>query len=272
MVSEEKKKELEKLKKIFKSYKTILFFDLNQLPSRQLHSIREKLKGNEIYTLISKKRIMEFALKDNKINLDLNNMKQPAIIYSNKDIFEVAKVLRKLKIKRKAKPGEKSCLDIQVPAGDTGVPAGPAISIFKQFKIPTSMQGGKIVIKEPTIVCEAGKEISIDLISLLNMLRIEPIEIQITPEKGYFDGSIYTKDVLELDEEYFRQGITQITNNVFILTTYLNYPTEQNIELLVQRAGINVRNLGLYLGLPVRELIPDLIKIARLNVEKLNRL
>lgn len=268
MVSEKKQKELEKLKKIFESYSSILLFDLAQLPSRQLHHIREKLKEDEIYTLVSKKTVIGFALKDKKIDLD--DMKQPAIIYSNKNIFEVVKKLRKLKVSRKAKPGESSPVEIFVPEGDTGVPAGPAISIFKQFKIPTQMQGGKIGIKEPTKICEAGQEISLDLVSLLNMLGVEPIEMQVVPEKGLFEGDVYRREVLKLDEEYFKEGIAQIASNVFKLTSHIGYPTEQNIELLIQRAGINMRKLGLELGYPAKDLLPDLMKTAKLNADKLN--
>ncbi len=270
MVSKKKKKELEKLKKIFESYNSILLFDLAQLPSRQLHHIREKLKSEEIYTLVSKKSIIDFALKDKKFEINLDDMKQPAIIYSNKDIFEVAKKIRKLKVNRKAKPGETSPIEIFVPDGDTGIPAGPAISIFKQFKIPTQMQKGKITIKQPTKICEAGQEISLNLVSLLNMLNVEPIEIQVMPEKGYFYGNFYGKDVLKLDEEYFKQGIVQITNNVFKLTSHIGYPTEQNIESLIQRAGVNMRKLGLKLRFPNKDLLPDLMKTAKINADKLN--
>ena len=265
MVSEKKKEVLEKLKKIFESYNTALFFDLSQLPSRQLHYIREKLKESEIYTLVSKKSIINFALKEKNFDINVEDIKQPAVIYSNKSIFEVMKKLRELKVNRKAKPGE-----IYVPDGDTGVPAGPAIGIFKQFKIPTQMQGGKIAIKQPTKICEAGQEISLDLVSLLNMLGVEPIEMQVIPEKGYFEGIVYTRQVLTLDEEYFRQGIIQIANNVFKLTSHLGYPTEQNIELLVQRAVVNMRKLGMELGFPAKDLLPDLIKFAKINAEKIN--
>jgi large subunit ribosomal protein L10 len=252
MVSETKQKFLAELKEILKSYKTILLFDLENLPSKQLHYIRNKLKNDEIFTLISKKRILEFALRENKINLDLNDIKQPGLIYSNKDIFEVSKKLKELKVKRKAKTGEKASSDIEVPAGDTGIQAGPAISIFKQFKIQTIMKDGKIAIKDPTVVCKTGNEIDLNLVSLLNMLGIEPIEMNLSPEKGYFNKMVYNKFVLNLDKNYFVENIGVIANNLFKLTIYLNYPTKQNISLLLQKGYRNSRNLGIKLGAPFK--------------------
>lgn len=270
MVSTKKVSDLKKINELLKDYKSILLFDLNNLPSRQLHEIRNKLKAEEIYTLISKKKILELGLKENNLDLNIDNLKQPAIIYSNKDIFDVVKNLRKLKVKRKAKVGEVVNSDIEIKAMDTEIQAGPAISIFKQFQIPTIMKNGKIAIREPKVVCKGGDEINSNLVSLLNMLHIEPLELTIQPELGYSENITYNKDVLELDENYFKEQISVASNNLFKLTLDIGYPTKQNILYLLQRTSQNVRNLGLKIELPIKELLPDLIKTAQLKADKLN--
>jgi len=272
MVSEKKKKNLEKLKKILKSYKCILLFDLKDLPSKQLHIIRNKLKEKEIYTMVSKKRILEFALKENKIDMNLDDIGQLGVVYSNKDIFEIIRILRNLKVKRKAKVNEIISEDIEIPAGDTNIQAGPAISIFKQFKIPTIMKGGIISIKDPTIVCRAGDKITLELVSLLNMLGVEPIEMNISPEKGHYENLIFNKFVLQLDKDYFKENIKRIADHIFKLTTYLGYPTKDNIDLLLQKGIGTAKNLSIILGYPTKENIKDLLLIAKYNANKLNNL
>jgi large subunit ribosomal protein L10 len=272
MVSERKKKWLEKIKEILKSYKTVILFDLNKLPAKQLHIIRNKLKASDIYTIISKKRILELAIKENNINLNLGNIKQPGLIYSNKNIFEIIKAIKNIKVKRKAKAGEVAPENIEVPAGDTGIQTGPAISIFKQFKIQTMIKDGKIAIKEPTIVCQKGDKISMGLVSLLNMLGIEPIEMKLEVENGFSDGIFYSKDILSLDEEYFKDNIAEISEKIFKLTLAIGYPTKYNIIYLLQKALFNTRNLGITLGIPAKDLITEMLRLAQYNAIKLSNL
>jgi len=270
MVSTKKIEGLKKINELLKSYKSILLFDLNNLPSKQLHEIRNKLKEKEIYTLISKKRVLKLGLKENNLNLNIDNLKQPAIIYSNKNIFDIIKNLRKLKVKRKVKIGEILSSDIEVPAMDTGIQAGPAISIFKQFQIQTMMKNGKISIREKKVVCRKGEKANSDLISLLNMLHIEPLELTIQPEIGYSENIVYNTDILKMDEDYFEKQISIAANNLFKLTVSMGYPTEQNIAYFLQKVLQNVRTLGLKIRLPIKELLPDLLREAHLNADKLN--
>ncbi len=270
MVSKKKVEGLKKINELLKDYKSILLFNLNKLPSKQLHEIRNKLKEEEIYTLIQKKRILEFGLKENNLNLNINSLKQPTIIYSNKPIFSIVKTLRRVKVKRKAKVGEVINSDIEINSGNTEIQAGPAIAIFKQFKIQTIIKNGKIVIKEPKVICRSGEEINSNLVSLLNMLHIEPLELTIQPELGYSQNIAYNKSVLELDENYFKEKISTTTNNLFKLTVNIGYPTKENISLLLQKTWQNTKNLGLNLKLPVKELLPDLVRTAYLKANKLN--
>ena len=149
--------------------------------------------------------------------------------------------------------------------------AGPAISIFKKFGIQTMIKDGKISIKEPKVVCKEGEEISMDLVSLLNSLNIEPLEVSIAPVIGYYDGLVYSKDILNLDENYFIDGISKIANNLFKITVSINYPTNQNISFLIQKAETNANSLALKLGIPYnREIAESLIVLSSTHAKKFN--
>lgn len=271
MVSEKKKAWFEKINKILKSYNSILLFDLYEFPARQLHIIRNKLKSKEIYSMVVKKKILELALKENpKVILNLENAKQLGLIYSNKNIFDIIREIRSIRVRRKAKIGEIATENIEIPAGDTGIQTGPAISIFKQFKIPTIVKEGKIAIKEPKIVCRKGEAISENLISLLNMLNIHPIEISLNIANGFSEGIFYSKEVLSLDEKYFEDCILEISEKMFKLTAALGYPTKQNITYLLQKTLLNARNLGIKIGIGDKELFEDMIRLAHYNALKLS--
>jgi len=273
MVSERKRKWFEKINKILKSYNTILLFDISKFPARQLHIIRNKLKSKEIYSIITKKRLLELAIKENpNIRLNLENIKQFGLIYSNKNIFDILREIRKIKINRKAKVGEIATADIEIPAGNTGIQTGPAISIFKQFKIQTMIKDGKIAVKEPKIVCHKGDTISADLVSLLNMLNIQPIEISLSIDNGFSEGIFYSSEILNLNEDYFKKNISEIYEKIFKLTVTIGYPTEHNISYLVQKASSNAKNLGIKLGIGGKELTKEMLKIAHYNAVKLSNL
>ncbi len=102
------------------------------------------------------------------------------------------------------------------------------------------------------------------------MLHIEPLELTIQPELGYSQNIAYNKHVLELDENYFKEKISVAANNLFKLTVNIGYPTKENISLLLQKTWQNTKNLGLNLKLPVKELLPDLVRTAYLKANKLN--
>jgi large subunit ribosomal protein L10 len=269
MVSARKKETLKNLKGVFKSSNSFLVFDLKGLPAKQLHEIRNKLKEEGINTSVAKRKIFEKAIEDSGIKLNISDLSQPALAYTDKGIFEAVGSIKSLKTKRKAKSGETAPADLAVPPGNTGIPAGPAISIFKQFTIQTLMKDGKIHIKDEKIVCKEGQNIETGLISLLNMLGIEPIEMFISPQGGYSQGLLYTKDIFEINKAYLEERISIAGESVFKLTYRLGYPTKQNAALLLSSGFSKVKRLGLELGVPAKGTIKDLLRVAGCKAKKL---
>ncbi len=270
MVSKKKIGMLKKINKLLKDYDSLLLFDLDQIPSKQLHQIRNKLKDEKIFTIIPKKSVLELSLKENKKDLGLDEFKQPALIYSNKNIFDILKNLKKLTVKRKIKVNEIVSHEVEIPAMDTEIQAGPAISIFKQFQIQTIMKAGKIAVREPKVVCKEGDKAEGGLVSLLNMLNIEPAELTIQPALGYSQNLLYNKSILELDETYFKDQINICANNLFKLTSHIGYLTKDNRVILLQKSGQHARSLGVKLGVPAKELLPDLLRTAHANASNLD--
>jgi len=271
MVAKRKVESRKKLDKIFKSHKSVLVFDLSGLPSGQLHGIRNNLKEKEIYSYIAKKRVIEKAVEESKMNLKIDGIKQPAIIYSNKPIFDVVKTLNLIKTKRKAKADEDCPDDIILPAGPTPAQAGPAISIFKTFAIQTMIKEGKIAIREPKTVCKKGEKIPAGLISLLNMLNITPIEMSISPLAGTSDNLFYNSDVFSINEEFVKGQLMAASGKVMWLTYGIGYPTKQNSSLLLAKGWRNAKAVGIKTGMPAKEIMSDLIRVAHKGAKSLEK-
>jgi len=271
MVAKRKVESKKQLDKILKSHKSILIFDMAGLPSSQLHEIRNTLKEKEVYSYIAKRRVLEKAIADAKLNLKVDGVKQPAVIYSNKGIFDVAKLLNQVKTKRKAKAGEVAPEDITLPAGPTPAQAGPAISIFKTFLIQTMIKDGKISIREPKTVCKKGEKVPEGLISLLNMLSITPIEMFISPKVGAYENVFYTPDVFSIDEAFVKGQVMAASGKVMWLTYGIGYPTKQNANLLLAKGWRNAKTLGIKTGMPSKDIMNDLIRVAHSGAKKLEK-
>jgi len=271
MVAPKKIESKKKLNDIFKSHKSVIVFDLAGLPSGQLHEMRNTLKEKEIYTLVAKKKVIEKAIHDSKIKLEVKEAKQPAIIYSNKGIFEVAKALKQVSTKRKAKAGEAVPEDIVLPVGPTPAQAGPAISIFKQFAIQTMIKDGKIGIREAKTVCKKGEKVPAELISLLNMLSITPIEMSLSPKVGYSENLVYTSDIFDINEDLMRNYIFSASSNITKVTYKIGFPTKQNANLLVTKGWRGARTLGIKIGIPSKTIMEDMVRFAHTGARKLEK-
>jgi large subunit ribosomal protein L10 len=271
MVAKKKVEARKKLAKIIKDSKSVLIFDLANMPSGQLHELRNTLKEKEVYTYIAKKRVIQKAIEDTKVNLNVEGSKQPAIIYSNKGIFEVSNALKQVKTKRKAKAGETCPEEIKLPAGPTPAQAGPAISIFKTFQIQTMIKDGKISIREPKVVCKVGDKIPLDLISLLNMLSITPIEMSISPKGGYSENLYFASEILDMNSDYLTNQILVATGNITKVTFKIGYPTKQNANLLLTKGWMGAKALGIRTGMPSKELMGELLRVAHTGAKKLEK-
>ena len=91
-IAENKRKEVETLKRLFKEYHSFAIINLSDLPSSQLQLTRQKLKGETVIR-VSKKRLIKIALEDSEDGIKqlssyLDNV-IPAIIFSRQNAFKL---------------------------------------------------------------------------------------------------------------------------------------------------------------------------------------
>ena len=248
MVREEKIKKIEELKKLIEESPVIGLLNMHKLPSKQLQEIKKKIRKDATIKM-SKKSLIKFAIKlTQKKNMDeLEKLipQEPAIFFTKMDPFKFYSMIGKLKSPTFAKTGDVAQTDIKISAGPTNLLPGPAISELTRAGIPVGVEEGKIAIKKDVVVVKAGEKFSEQLAPALKKLGIEPMLIGLNIVAIY-DGSVYTKDVLNLVNVY-PEKIKEAFNQALNLSVSICYPTKENIQYLLVKAfnaAKVIENLG----------------------------
>ena len=236
-VSEAKKKEVELAKSLISRYKTVGILDLMNLPSPQLQDARKKL---DVEIRVVKKRLLKIALNEvgggvEKLDESFENI-IPALILTNNSSFKLAKDLRKGKSFVAAKAGQIAPNDLIVKAGPTSLPPGPIIGELGSAGIRASVEQGKVTVKEDSVIVKAGGVISGKVADVLTKLGIKPMELGLNLVAAYENGSLFKKDVLDVDDKYYINTLKLAVSEALNLSVNAGYVTEENIELFFRRA------------------------------------
>ncbi len=244
MVKEWKLKTVEELKNLIKEYPVVGLVSLHKIPSSAFQKIKQSL-GESAKIKVSKKSLILRALEACGINaLCEHATGQIGLILSNMNPFKLLFFLQKNTSNASAKAGDVAEEDIVVPAGPTELQAGPAISTLTKVKIPAKIEGGKIVIQKDFVVCKKGETVTKDVAAALNLLGIKPMKIGLKLLAIYENGKVFARDVLDITEDWVIEKLNQAYSRAYSLSLGINYPTKDNIELLLQKAYINAKTLS----------------------------
>jgi large subunit ribosomal protein L10 len=235
-VNPKKIEEVKRLAELLSKYSNTGILDFYKMPSAALQKIKSELYGKATLKK-AKKNIILFALdKANKSNLKEFVGAHPALILTDMDPFRLSIFLQKKKSNVAAKPGDAVKNDIEVKAGPTDLPPGPAISTLTKVGIAAKVEGGKIAVMRDKVVLKAGENVSGDLAAALNLLKMEPIEIGLTLVAMLEKNNVYKKDQLFVDIEKLMNDVSLAASQAFNLAINSNYYTKQTIEFLLAKA------------------------------------
>ena len=184
----------------------------------------------------------------------------------------MALALERFKVKVVPGPGDVATNDIVVPAGNTGLPPGPIISMLNAVGIPTRIESGSVWVARDTLVARKGDVISPELAYVLSRLELKVLELGITLKAAYMDGTVVPGEELKLDVEGIREAISEAYQAAFNLSLNASYPTRENIGLLVQIAHMRALSLALEAGVPSKDTIGLLLAKAEAQAAALARL
>ncbi|MBI5332911.1 MAG: 50S ribosomal protein L10 [Candidatus Aenigmarchaeota archaeon] len=264
MTKSEKKEKVEDLAKLLNSNSTVAIVDLAKIPAAVQLKIKTDL--NDILTMrMSRKTILKMALKNsNKYNESFANKftGSCALIFSNENPFKLFKMLKSSTVKSSAKEGQTAPCDIIIPKGPTPIAPGPAISTFQKAGLKTKVEAGKIAVITEKAVVKQGEIISNDVVAVLNLLGIKPIEISLGIGFALEDGIIYGTDALDIDIDAIVSNLTKSTQQAINLCIEIDYPTKLAINFMIQKAFIKARNLAVEADITEKEFIGEVLAKA----------
>jgi len=239
-----KKQEVSEIVKLLEEYPIIGIIDGTSLPSMQLQKMRFKLKP-EVLIKMTKSRLLKLALEQVKVKKPgIESLEKyikyniPILLFSREDSFRLSKKLIKNRSAAPAKPGQIAPYDLIISAGPTEFTPGPIIGELGQAGLKTAVEGGKIAIKEDKVVAREGAVITDKIASILAKLGIQPMKIGINLLATYDRGMIFEKKVLDIDEEQYINNIKLAASHAFNLAFKIEFPTKENIKLLIKKAEL----------------------------------
>lgn len=262
MVKEWKKREVKEIEEKLKKYPIFGIVDMYKMPAAQLQEMRKKLKG-DVEIKMSKKNLIKLALKKRSLDSMIEHLKgQPALIFTNKNPFELYKILQKRKTKAEAKPGDIASEDIKIEKGPTDLPPGPVIGQLQKQGIQAAVEEGKIAVKEDKTVAKEGEEIGKELSEVLGTLNIKPIDIGISLLAVYEEGTVFDKNKLAIDEDEYKNKLIDAHKRALNLALNSSYLTEETAEILMTKAFVEAKSLALEAEILEPEVVEDIIKKA----------
>jgi large subunit ribosomal protein L10 len=249
-VSELKKQTVKKLQDLITEHDIIGAVNMENLPAAQLQQMRGTLRG-KIDLFMTKRRLMKVAIdsikeKKQGITEIVPHLKgMPALLFTKENPFSLFKTLKKSKSQAPAREGQIAPKNIEVKAGPTNFAPGPIIGELGSVGIKCGVEGGKVAIKSDSIVVKEGEVINKKQAEILTRLGIEPMEVGLNITAVYEKGVIYTKDVLDVDEEEFMNKLKAAATEALNLSVFAAYPTKDNVELMIQKAFNDAKTIGL---------------------------
>lgn len=237
-IAQWKIEEVKELKEKISNNKTILIASIEGFPADKLHEIRKKFR-NTADIRVTRNTLFKIAAKESGI--DVSKIEEHltgsnVFIFSNRNPFEISLMLSKFKLKRYAMPGDKADEEVVIPAGDTGIPAGPMISVFNKLKIPVKVQDGKINVTKDTVVAEPGQEIPAEITPILQKLGIMPVYVKLKLKIAYHDGLVIPADQLEIKLDEYKSQIAEAYKNSLALGVEIAYPEPEILKITLGNA------------------------------------
>ncbi|MDE1850396.1 MAG: 50S ribosomal protein L10 [Candidatus Micrarchaeota archaeon] len=246
MLKAQKVEYAKKLKAEIKKYKVVGVLPLGAIPDRLLQKVKNQVKP-DTKLVIARKSLMLKAMEGDERLSKLTPMieKNVALILTNKDPFELHRIVSSNKLKLAAKPNQISPKNLDIEAGETTIPPGQAVTDLKAAGIDVQIQKGKVVIAKNKTLVAQGAKITLAVAKALTMLDIKPFEVSASIGAMVSDGLFITGDVLTITPELVTTQIAQGFNVANSLTTQIGYVTQYNVGTLLKRGYLGALGVGM---------------------------
>lgn len=242
--------------------------NIEGIPASQLQQIRKSLPGGTKF-IVTRNTLLKLALEKasekkkqiEKLTASLDG--QRGVIAADINPFRLFRTMEATKIKAPAKGGETAPEDIVVREGETPFKPGPIVGELQKAGFPAAIERGKVVIKKDKTMVKKGQRIPTDVAKLLARLEIYPMTVGLSLMAGFENGTVFTRDVLDVDIASYIKNMETASSQAFNLSMFIGYPTEFTIRPLLQNAHQNALNLAFNAEIPTKGSIMILLSKAQ---------
>lgn len=241
-----KHNEVTRLEQLVKEYPVIGVADLSEFPANLHGQLKVKLHGKAILT-VSKRKVIQRAFKNAGVDSKLTDgMKgSTGVLFSKVNPFELFALIKQSSGKVAAKVGQLAPEDIVIPAGDTGLPPGPALSDLKGAGLNVRVQGATIAIMEDKIVAHKGEAITAPVVAVMGKFGIKPIKLRLNVRSVVEGSEIYQAAVLDIDTDEVFANFVKAEQQSFNLAVNASIYTEKSTPVIITKAFREAKQVAL---------------------------
>jgi len=269
-----KKKQVEGIKDLMSSSKTIGIAKIRGLGAKQLQRIRKEFR-EKTRLRVSRNSLISISFNESGMNDMVDFVDdQMALIFTDLDAFELYKVMEEGKIPAPIKAGAVAPRDIVIEEGPTSLKPGPIVGELQNLDIPAGIAGGRVVIKQRKVAVGEGERVSPELAEMLARLEIYPVKegLDLCAVYDSEGGVLFTPDVLHIDLSKYFLDVKEGVKASLSLATHIKYvyPTRYVIGDLLSEASVKSQALALNIVYPTSVTIRPLIQKAYSNARNLS--
>ena len=260
---------VEELNRMIDEYDIVAVANLHKARASLLQQLSQKFR-KDIRMKVAKNNLIKHALKKNrKSSIDKLGEQLTGsniLLLTNMNPFKLAILLEKNKTKMTAKTGDVAPNDIVIPAGNTGLPPGPAISELNEAGIRTKIDMGSVWVVSDTVVVKKGEAIQLKIVSVLSKLGVKPLDVGLELVAAYDGGLVFTSEQLKPRIGETKKNLQDAVSQAFNLAFNSTYPTPETIGMFLQRGYLNARNLAINSNYMTPEVAKDILAKAHGNM------
>ncbi len=273
MTREQKEEKVEEFRQKIEEHPVVGILDMHNLPSRQLQEMKKDMKEFADIKM-SRKTLMDLAIdnasKEGVEQLEENDAIQPAFIFSEKDPFQLYRLLQENKTSAAAQGGEVAPNDIEVSEGDTGIGPGPMLGKLQQAGLNVQVDDGSIHVQQAGVIVEQGEVITGEDAEILNQMGIEPLEIGLDLDVVLSEGELFEAEDLDIDVEEYTDNVEFAASRAFNLAVNAGYTTERTAPTVISQAVTKARNLSISEGVATEDTVEEIISLAAGRAESVD--
>lgn len=243
-----KAEEVEKTVHLIDKYDVIAMANLYKIRAKQLQELAKRFRS-KIFMKVAKniiiKKAIEKSKKKNIKQLVQHTSGSTILLFTQINPFSLSMLLNRNPINVSAKAGDFAQNDIVIPAGNTGLPPGPAISELHAAGIRTKIEAGSVWVSKETVVAKKGEEIQSKTAIVLSKLGIKPLTVSLQLKAAYYDELIFTTDQLAINIDKIKKQCGKAHTLAQNLSINLGYPTTETIETILLRAHFSSKTLAI---------------------------